>query len=186
MGKRGRPPKPKCAKTSKIHTRYLQIVSYVKCDKCQIDIPIRQHLRNQNYALGCHYRQCQASNKRSNMVPANEINTDMSDDHILFDVSDEHVETTIIEPQQNFVDSCINTVWYDFQQKLVTNYETKTNHMKINKNKNEIEKSKVEDNLAIYDFVLNHGLSNSGINDLIKLIRNISIRNNANILYTTT
>ena len=181
MGKRGRPPKPKCAKTSKIHTRYLQIVSYVKCDKCQIDIPIRQHLRNQNYALGCHYRQCQASNKRSNMVPANEINTDMSDEHILFDVSDEHVETTIIEPQQNFVDSCINTVWYDFQQKLVTNYETKTNHMKINKNKNEIEKSKVEDNLAIYDFVLNHGLSNSGINDLIKLIRNISIRNNANI-----
>ena len=66
MGKAGRPPKPKSQQTLQIHSRYKPVVSYVKCDKCQMNIPIKGISANKNYALANHYRVCQSSTR--NMI----------------------------------------------------------------------------------------------------------------------
>ena len=66
MGKRGRPAKPKTQKVPKVHTRYFPIRSYVRCDKCQMNVPIRGISANKNYALANHYRVCQSSTR--NMI----------------------------------------------------------------------------------------------------------------------
>ena len=66
MGKAGRPPKPKSQQTLQIHSRYKPVVSYVKCDKCQMNIPIKGLSANKNYALANHYRVCQSSTR--NMI----------------------------------------------------------------------------------------------------------------------
>ena len=66
MGKRGRPAKPKTQKVPKVHTRYFPIRSYVRCDMCQMNVPIRGISANKNYALANHYRVCQSSTR--NMI----------------------------------------------------------------------------------------------------------------------
>ena len=66
MEKRGRPAKPKTQKVPKVHTRYFPIRSYVRCDKCQMNVPIRGISANKNYALANHYRVCQSSTR--NMI----------------------------------------------------------------------------------------------------------------------
>ena len=75
MGKNGRPSKPKNKQTIQIHSRYKAIISYVKCDKCQINIPIKGISANKNYALANHLRVCRSSTR--NMINSNSSSIDI-------------------------------------------------------------------------------------------------------------
>ena len=196
MGKAGRPRKHNSQQTSQIHSRYkATIVAYVKCDKCQMNIRMKGITANKNHALANHYRVCQSSATRNMMTnnsssidilsTANDATQELQDESIHFDdldfmEEDSEIQTEI--PVANTAkDTIIETMWYKFQEQLVKSYDMKTNHMKINKLKNESKKANIEDNLRIFDFALNQNLSDEGINDLIKLIKNISINNDADI-----
>ena len=115
-----------------------------------------------------------ADNDNSNESYINGDNNDFYDDfngHDEIELEENNAIPPIIDPLQP------NRFYLEFQRKLYLDYEN-SHYIRINKLKNINAKPKLDDTLAIYEFSLNHDLSNKGIDDLINLMKQLQNSNN--------